>query len=302
MPWLDNIFHRIKAPFTPDPAVLDTHAVNLFDQAARAPGHDVQEQAWISSFLSRMHAVQERKAERTWLHAVENHDFLLLATDRRIESLKTALVVDISGPVGKPVVLNVRTLWVQFVRQTVVNHAWDISLWPQRERWLNAILTYAWDAENPHQDKYQAYLEKLATWHIWARDAALEYRALHARGSETLEAMFAGPSNMSVPFITALVTVALRMHQKAPTVAMSRLHRRACTAWPVEMAQIEATMQAYAMMEGTSVAEVASLAKSMEVGEKGYSAYFPFYAKSIHAIVHEHLGQPLDVLELPLLD
>lgn len=302
MPWLDNVLQRIKAPFTPDPVVLDAHAVALFSQAARAPGHDAHEQTWIGQFLSRMRDVQARKAEKTWLYAVEGNDFLLDATDAVIGSLRTALVVDMVEPLGKPRVLNARLLWSQFVCDAIVEQQWDISRWRNKNRWFSVVLLQAWDSGNEKRLAYQDYIENMGTWHLWARDALLEHRALYIRSTDTLDAMFAGPSTTSLSFVTALATICLRMHQGAPTVGLSRLHRQAHASWPAEMAQLEATMRAQAMMDGTRLEDTARIAKSMELGEKGYSAYFSVFGESVHALIGHHLGRSLDVLELPLLD
>lgn len=297
MPWFDNVLQRIKAPFTPDPAALDAHAVTLFAQSAKASGHDTQEFVWITNFIGRMRDVQARNAEGAWLRAVDNHGFLLDATDKIVHSLKTALIVD-----SKPSVVNARKVWTEFVGNAIVQHTWDISRWKNRKQWFDSILGRGWhDAKEGNQAKLD-YASRMAGQHLWARDELLAYRALNIRATDDLDIMFSGASTTSLSFITALSTIVLRMNQKAPTVAVARLHRQAHAAWPMEMVQLEATMQAQAIVDGTTVQNTASLARSMELGDKGYSAYFVIFGQGIHSLIQTHFLNPIDQVELPALD
>ena len=303
MPWLDDFFQRVKAPFAPDSTVLDAKAVELFSRAAALmPGYDVLEAVWLRDFYSKMQAIEVRGASITWLNAVENNSFLLDKADRIIQSLRTALVVDISGPVGKPKLFNVRTLWSAFVSNCIVSQSWDISHWPAKDRWFEHVLSNAWSDNNERYLAYQQYAETMAAKHLWARDKLLAHRMLYIGGTQTLSGMFQGPASSSVSFITALTTVFLRMHQRSPLPTVLQLHSQAHMAWPAEMEQLEATVRAQALLEGVSLEQTAALAKAMESGDKGYSAYFILFAQSVHALIFCRLGKPLDTLELPILD
>ena len=302
MPWLDTVLQRIKAPFTPDPAVLDAHAVDLFAQAAKAPSHGGAESAWLKNFLSKMRAVQQRGSEKLWLEAVDRHGFLIDATDRVIGALRNALIVDALEPQGKIKIINGRTLWKEFVCDAIVAHQWDVSRWQHRTRWFITVLTRTWSEESVDRSAYEVYANRMAASHLWARDELLAHRILYINCTQTLDAMFVGPASNSVSFITALTTISLRMHQRSPTEAAGKLHRQMHAAWPAEMEQLEATMRAQAMLEGTSLEQTAALAKAMELGDKGYSAYFNLFAEGIHSLICCRVGRPLDTLELPAMD
>jgi hypothetical protein len=297
MPWKNKLTQRIKAILTLDHAALDANAVALFSQAARIPDEGAPGNTWIKNFISCMNNVQSYSAKKAWLDAVESTVFSLDAADKAIQSLKTAVMVD-----ARPKIINVRTLWTAFVSDAVVDYKWDISKWPDRTRWFYVIVNRAWGLQGKDAEHYKRYAEDLAEKNLWARDDLLEYCVLNFRSAQTVDTLFMGQATTSLAFVTAMSTIVLRMHQGIPTVEAAHLHQRAYNAWPDEMAQIEATIQAHTTLEGSCIEDTARKAQSMELGGKGYSAYYIIFGKDIHAYVNQGFRRAYDTIMLPAFE
>ena len=314
MSWFFNIFTRSKASDAPavraEPGREERmgaspagRAVELFAQCA-TKGNARSEQVWLKKFVRGMQGIEQSCATRAWLEAVDRQEFHLDATDKVIHRAKLGLVVD-----SKPQVLNVRTLWGDFVVVAVVDNDWDMSLWSQRTRWFKTILNYVWKQDTgkrvtstQKREKALAYAQCMARQHAWARDLLLEYLVLNPATAHTMEGMFEGHPSSSVHFVTALAGIALRMQHPHPAPLAVQWHQQAHAVWPEEMTQIEATMQVQAMMEGTTLETTARIAASMEIGNNGYSAFLPFFGESIHAVIQHCVSMRTETVALPALD
>lgn len=315
MSWFFNIFTRAKASDAPtvraEPGSEERmgaspagRAVELFAQCA-AKGNARSEQVWLKEFVRGMQGIEQSCATRAWLEAVDRQEFCLDATDKGIQGARLALVVDSN----KPKIVNVRTLWADFVVVAVVDNEWDMSLWAQRTRWFKIILDYGWKPDTgkrvtstDKREKALAYVQRTARQHAWARDLLLEYLVLNPSTAQTMQAMFEGHPSSSLHFVTALAGIALRMQHPSPAPLAVQWHQQAHAAWPEEMTQIEATMQVQAMMEGTTLETTARIAASMEIGNNGYSAFLPFFGESIHAVIQHCVSMRTETVALPALD
>lgn len=314
MAWFETFLERVKTPFFKGEghgfqgrtSVLAHAAVSTFAQAANAPLAIDNESSWLNAVLGGLRQVQKCQAQVVWLRAVENGSFPLQSLEHKLRSVRLGLVAEVnwgsaSGEVDAKM-NNVRVTWSKFVAETLAVQEWSIAHWPDRAHWFRSLLSHAWSDGEPANTALLHYAQKVAKQEEWARDLLLEFRVLHLKSSETLDAMFQGPFGQSLPFITAVAAIALRMHQKAPTAAAARLHRQAFAAWPEEMAKLEASLDVQAMLENKTVAEHAGLAHAMETSTQGYSAYLPFYGENIHALARDGLAMRTPPMELPALE
>ena len=315
MAWLNTLFQRVQTPFLKAVGSKfqreTTHRANasvaMLAQAANAPlTDDNNESRWLNAVLAGLREVQKCQAQRGWLMAVDQGSFPLQSLQHKLRSVRLGLVADIqwgsaSGTVEAKM-NNVRVTWSKFVAETLASQEWNIAHWPDRTDWFRALLSHAWPDGEPANAALLHYAQTMANREEWARDLLLEFRVLHLKSSETLDVMFQGEFGNSLPFITAVAGISLRMHYKAPTVAAARLHRQALAAWPQEMATLEASLHVQAMLENQTVAEHASLAYAMETSTQGRSAYLPLYGQSIHALARDGLAMNAPDLKLPALD
>ena len=314
MAWLDTLFERVKAPFSKGEghgfqqgtSARASAAVATFAQAACAPLTHDNESLWLNGVLAGLRQVQTCQAQALWLQAVEQGTFPLQSMQHTFGRVRLGLVPEInwgsaSGTVDAKM-NNVRVTWSTFVAETLAAQEWSIAHWPDRTHWFRALLSHVWPDGKPVNATLLHYAQTMAKKEEWARDLLLEFRVLHLKSSETLDAMFQGPFGKSLPFITAVAGISLRMHQKAPTVAAAHLHRQALAAWPQEMARLEASLDVQALLENKTVAEHAHLAYAMEMSTQGYSPYLPVYGESIHALARDGLAMATPALALPALE
>lgn len=260
----------------------------------------IAEQIWIGSFLTSMNKLKTANAVELWLRMVDNNNFPLAVVDRTMQSLRTAIAVD-----SRPRVINVRTEWEKFVCKAVAEHQWDFTDWPDRIRWLRAIVKFGWDNKDDNPmlgQQLLQYVEWLSKKHLWARDCFLEQRILFLPVAKTSGSMFQGEASTSLPFATAMAGIILRTYMPRPSPEAMALYEQAKVAWPHELAQLESTLQIHAAMDNTTLHATASLAHSMESGPMGYSPYLALYGEQVYPILPRYTNRVPDTIELPVLD
>lgn len=293
MEWLQRILNHLKEPSAQTHEQLSAGAIKLFTESVKQKNVFGSEKLWLGEFVGSIRAIEERGATHLWLDTVESTLFLLDDTDKIIQSLRTALFVETG-----PKICNVRKMWESFVHNAIVRNNWDISHWPQRNRWFKLVLSQSWSSKDVGIQNTLNYAKEIANNNVWARDALLEYRVLNLTMTATVDTMFKGVYSTSLPFIIATSGIVLRMYLKTPTPAAILLYQQACAAWPVEIAQLEATMQIVALIDNTPLEVSASIAAHLELGT-GYSACLPFYGERIHALINDRI---LEHVALPELD
>ena len=296
MAWLYNIFDRIKMPSARARAQLDARAVEMLTASVTKTNAGDSDRVWLGEFVGGMRAIETRGATRSWLDTVESMTCLLDDTDKMVQALRTALFID-----AEPKVCNVRKMWEDFTRNAIVLNDWDISHWPKRTRWFKLALSHGQSMERVNVQASMDYIQRMAQKHTWARDLLLEHRVLNLTTTNTVDVMFEGPPNTSLPFITALAGIVLRMHSQSPTLLSRQLHKKAQSVWPDDVAQLEATMQMVALLDGDDLKDNAMFAASMELST-GYSAYLPGYGERVHAVIHGCIDAQDSDIVLPALD
>lgn len=315
MTWLAHFFQRFRPPAVagveaPTPLCGKAHAaykakvraIEAFKKSAVEqydPNVRPAEQMWLNHFFRDMKGLETANATKLWLRMIDNNDFPLTKVDKTIQSLRTAIFVD-----ARPRVVNVRARWEEHTCRAIVDNQWDITAWPERIRWLRAVIKMCRpnkdDTPEP-TDHIIAYLENLAKKHVWARDCFLEQHILYMQVSKTHPAMFHGQASTSLAFATALIGIVLRTHTRFRLPLSLSLYEQAKSAWPAELAQLEATLQIYASMENTTLWNIASLMESMEIGPTWYSPYLVLCGETVYPIL-PHGTKASAPLELPCLD
>lgn len=296
MAWLYNIFDRIRTPSLDARARLDAQAVKMFTESVRKTNASDSDRAWIGQFVGGMRAIEARSVTHLWLETVDSMACLLDDADKMVQELRMAIFVD-----SDPKVCNVRKIWEDFTRNAIVRNNWNISHWPQRTRWFKLVLSHGQRMERINIQANADYAREMSKIHMWARDLLLEHHVLNLTTTNTVDAMFEGLPNTSLPFVTALAGIVLRMHSQSPTLLSRQLYKRTQTSWPANVAQLETTMHIMALMDGNDLRSSAVFAASMELST-GYSAFLPGYGEHVHAVIHGCIGAQDSDIVLPALD